>query len=295
MTASFYICDCSFLHNGSDTPEEVCHKLLQFKEMIDEARQYTDNEFYLQSSEFCQTTILSGHTIAQLLEDASNRKRLINRDCLNLFMGLFKICKKYKLNKKELLQYLELEDENYCNGILVLNPQSDLPDNHQVISTVHGWMQFRRFYLGKYPQSPEYFLMEAQKYYKQLRIHEDNKTKYLKEILQTHSQRIAAYLSVLNDHLLVDYSLFPGDFIQFMPIFSGNYDIDDASFEGTKADKFKCTFLTPEGKEINVYCEPHLKMYKDDSGNRNQHGRIYFQAPQKDDKCIYVGIICKHL
>lgn len=54
-------------------------------------------------------------------------------------------------------------------------------------------------------------------------------------------------------------------------------------------------FLLGEGKTIEVYCEPHLKMYTDDVGNKNQHGRIYFNAPQKGDKVLYVGFICRHL
>lgn len=294
MIASFYICDSSFLYNEKDTDHEVGLKILKFKEMIDEARQYSsDNKFYLNADSFLSTVILSGNfTIQELITERSMR---VNRDCSNLFFSLFKICEKNKLAKKDLLEYLELEDENTCNGILVFNLQKEFPNTHQVISTINGWMRFRRYYLGKYPCDSAYFLSEIEKYYKNIRIHSQNRDKYLREILHTHSQRIVAYLEALNDHLLVDFNDFRGDFVQFLPFFASKYGIDGASFEGTKNSKFRCDFLSQEGQRIEAYCEPHLKMYKDDFGNQNMHGRIYFQSPTIGCDVIYVGFICEHL
>lgn len=261
--------------------------------MVNRAKLYRDNEFYFNNNQFTNTVILSNKvTIADVLNTGERR---LGRDSMNLFLSLFKICKKCTLSKNELVEYLELEDETQCNGILVLNEQDDLPKSHQVISTVKGWLTFRRFYLGKYPGNATYFLEESKKYFTELRIHEHNKDKYLKEILLTHSRRIVAYLSALNDNFLLDYTSFIGDLIQFLPAFSAKYGLDDASFEGKKDSKFKCSFLLGEGKTIEVYCEPHLKMYTDDVGNKNQHGRIYFNVPRKGDEILYVGFICRHL
>lgn len=295
MIAHFYIFAHSFLYNGIDNNNEIAAKLLKFKRMIDEARQYDDNKFYIQADNFLETIILPNNiTITQLINNIPDSNKIIGRDCLNLFMTLFKYSQRYPLSKEELLEYLELEDKNTCHGILVLNLQNDLPNNHQVISTVEGWLRFRRFYLGKYPENPEHFLREANKYYKRLFIHPQNKNKFLREILITHSKQIVEYLSALNDDLIDDYKKFAGDFVQFLPIFAGNHNIDAASFEGSKDPKFKFTFNV-KNKDIEIYCEPHLKMYKDDSGNHNQHGRIYFQVPQEEDSHIYIGAICKHL
>ncbi len=293
MIAHLYICDQSFVYNGQDSDCEVERKLLEFKLMVNRAKLYRDNEFYFNNNQFSNTVILSNKvTIADVLNTGERR---LGRDSMNLFLSLFKICKKCTLSKNELVEYLELEDETQCNGILVLNEQDDLPKSHQVISTVKGWLTFRRFYLGKYPGNATYFLEESKKYFTELRIHEHNKDKYLKEILLTHSRRIVAYLSALNDNFLLDYTSFIGDLIQFLPAFSAKYGLDDASFEGKKDSKFKCSFLLGEGKTIEVYCEPHLKMYADDVGNKNQHGRIYFNVPRKGDEILYVGFICRHL
>lgn len=294
MIAYLYICDSSFLYNGEDTQLEVEKKLLLFKIMIDELRQYKDeNILYLQTENFTDTPILPNNiTIGALLY---NKNLKINRDCTNLFLSLFKLCKKHELNKKDLIENLEFENEDECNGILILNKQDDLPECHQVISTVHGWTTFRRFYLGKYPHNPEYFLSEVSKYYKKLRIHNQNKSKYLKEILSTHSQQIVKYLTALNDNLLNDYKAYKGDFVNFLPKFAGDYKIDAASFQGKKNNIFKCTFSLADKEDLIVYCEPHLKMYYDDLGNKRKIGRIYFNVPQKQDECVYIGFICEHL
>lgn len=293
MIAHLYICDQSFSYNGLDSINEVEKKLLEFKKMIDEVRQYDDNKFYLNKIQFTNTIIFSGGvTIADVL----NRKvGQMNRDCLILFLSLFKLCGKCNLSKDELIEYLDLEDTTQCNGILVLNPQKELPESHQVISTITGWLKFRRFYLGKYPVDAKYFLSESKKYFKNLCIHEQNEDRYLKEILYTHSQRIVAYLSALNDCFLVEYKKSQVDIVHFLPEFSVRHGIDETSFEGKKDGKFKCVFSQQNGTCFEAYCEPHLKMYTDNFGNRNQQGRIYFHAPQKNDIKIYVGFICEHL
>lgn len=291
MIAHLYISDQSFLYNGSDSTIEVEKKLLEFKKMVDEFSEYDDNEIYLNNEQFADTVILSGGvTIISVLT-----QRIMDRDCLILFQSLFKRCRECHLPKKDLIERLDSENETQCNGILVLNYQEDLPKNRQVISTITGWLEFRRFYLGKYPGNAEFFLSESRKYFKNLCIHEQNKDRYLKDILYTHSQRIVKYLSALNDYFLAEYKISQWDMVHFLPEFSERHGIDDASFEGKKYKKFKCTFSLQEGTCFEAYCEPHLKMYKDDVGNQNQQGRIYFHAPQKSDVKIYIGFICKHL
>lgn len=298
MIAYFYICDSSFLYNGKDTQQEVVNKLLLFKIMIEKLSLYKDeNVLYLQNENFIDTPILPNNITIGSLLNTNNNVNSFSRDYSILFLSLFRTCKKYNFSKKELIKNLELENEEKCNGILILNKQDDLPECHQVISTVDGWITFRRHYLGKYPHNPEYFLSEVKKYYKNIQIHNQNKSNYLKEILSTHSKQIIKYLAALNDNLLEDYKKFEGDFIHFLPVFAGNYGIDGASFEGKKNKKFTCSFSSADKDDLIVYCEPHLKMYNDDLGNKRKNGRIYFGPPKdkKKDKCVYIGFICKHL
>ena len=296
MIASLYISDHSFLYNGSDSNIQVEKKLLNFNRMIDYVKQFDDNHFFYNANKFLQTVILKDDiTIGDILNSTRNNQYLHN-DCKLLFFKLFKFCKKTTVEKnKDFIEYLKLESDKECNGILVLNKQEDLPCSLQIISTIEGWLDFRRFYLGKYPKDSRYFISESKKYFNHLLIHEQNSQNYLKDILDSHSNRLVHYLSALNDHFLCDFSKFNGDLIQFLPVFSSRYGIDDASFEGTKKDKFKCTFQSEDNGNIEVYCEPHLKMQKDDKGNRKQLARIYFKAPLKSDTFIYIGFICRHL
>ena len=103
---------------------------------------------------------------------------------------------------------------------------------------------------------------------------------------------IVTYLSVLNDFLIMEFKASGGrDFVSFLTKFAGDHQLEGASFEGTKLDKFN--FIFPDGTE--AYCEPHLKMFTDDSGNKNQHCRIHFKKPLENESIVYVGCICKHL
>ena len=78
-----------FLYNGHDSVCEVERKLLEFKLMVNRAKQYSDNEFYFNGNQFMNTVILSDKiTIADVL---STYIRCLGRDSMNLFLSLFKI------------------------------------------------------------------------------------------------------------------------------------------------------------------------------------------------------------
>lgn len=292
MIASLYICCKSFLHNGIDSDREVEMKLFTFGDLFDRVSKMSDNKFHLNNENFLDTVLLSDGTT--ILDIISNKRR-IQQDCLILFLKAFKNCKKNKLTFSELLEYLELEDCNNCNALVVLNHIDDIPKNKQILSKYDEWVQFRRMYLGKYPKNTEYFLSECRKYYDKLVMHEDN-IQSAKKVIETHSQSIVLYLGYLNDHLIDELKTSTYDFAGFLKYFASKYSIDKASFEGTKKSVFNFTF-NMNGTPVNAYCEPHLKIYSDDAGNKKQHCRIYFQKPDTSDAdCfIYVGYIGEHL
>lgn len=77
MIAHLYICDQSFLYNGHDSVCEVERKLLEFKLMVNRAKQYSDNEFYFNGNQFMNTVILSDKiTIADVLSSKHSIFRL---------------------------------------------------------------------------------------------------------------------------------------------------------------------------------------------------------------------------
>ncbi len=292
MIASLYIGSKTFIHNGIDTNPDVFKKLLELNGLIQKLKNTPDNIFYVNVNDLLTTRLLQdGATINDIISDS----RKINRDVSTIFLLLFEVCKPVNLNFKDLLDYLTLEDEDNCNALVVFNQIGDVPQSKQVISNIMGWLQFRRYYLGKYPKTADYFIAEAGKYFEKLIIHPDN-TRYIKEFIQSHSRKLVNSLAALNDHFINDLKRSQKAYPEFLNDFAINHGIDGASLEGKKSDKFNFVFYEGTDGEFIAYCESHLKIYKDDY-NRRMHCRIYFKKPavEKKDPLIYVGFIGKHL
>lgn len=293
MKADLYVCDDTFKYNGSDSVADVKRKLSDFLIMIDEIRKYKEeNCLYLVKENFGKTVAFGDRkTINDIISDYESSTLLYGKDVLTLFMGIFKHCKSTQVSLNDMKEYLAMEDDKNCSAILVLNPLDGYKEHIQVLSSVGGWLKSRRHFLAKYPGDEEFFLSESEKYFPDLRIHKNTKDT-LGEVLASHHEKIVTYLSVLNDFLIMEFKASGGrDFVSFLTKFAGDHQLEGASFEGTKLDKFN--FIFPDG--IEAYCEPHLKMFTDDSGNKNQHCRIHFKKPLENESIVYVGCICKHL
>ena len=290
MDADLYINECSFRYNGVDSSEMVVRKILLFGDMIDEIRQYKDNRIFCERENLCNTVIFPDNR--KVLDIIYNpfRDQVVNRDFVNVFMKIFNRCKQKGYTLAEVKELLEYESHDLISAILVLNKQDELPENKQIISTLSGWFGFRRFYLGKYPVDPTNFLAESKKYFKKLVIHPQNKDKYLREVIESHSQQICMSLGVLNDFFIEEWDEYSGDIFQFLSLFALRHHLDDASSQEGD-EKFNCIF--DEGNKRT--CKLHLKMFKNDCGATNQHARIYFAPPKDGEKCIYVGFICTHM
>lgn len=293
MIADLYICNDTFAYNGQDSVVDVCRKLADFQKMLQKVREYPEeNKLFLVKAGFGETSLFDdGKTVLQLLSDYLGTSKAYGKDVLTILQGIFKHCQAKNLSLDEMKEYLLLDDMDNCSAILVLNPLEGYENHVQVLSTVEGWLKFRRNFLAKYPGDEIFFLAESEKYFPNLVIHPQTKTK-IGEVLSSHPKQIVAYLSVLDDYFIAEFKALGGkDLNTFLPWFKGAHSLDDASFEGSKDDKFR--FIFPNG--VEAYCEPHLKMYKDDAGNDNQHCRIYFKKPSNDETVVYVGCICRHL
>lgn len=293
MIANLYLSSESFKHNGTDADNVVTEKLVDFHDLVDTLLNYRDdNKLYVFKDGFLNSPLFQdGTTVQDIFEDPSNSLTKYGKDAVTLFFSIFKHFHDEQSTIDDIKEYLEWEDENNCHGVLVFNSTSSLPRNHQVISNVAGWLSFRRHYLAKYPKSPEFFAKELCKYFPRIIFH-SSLSQQISDVYTTHSFSIISCLSVLENNLVSDYANYGKDFIGFLNWFAGKYHLDGASFEGTKDKKFEFDFTD----QTVVYCEPHLKMYRDDSGNTNQHCRIYFGKPKTShDEHIYVGCICKHL
>lgn len=292
MRADLYIYHDTFSYNGNDSSEEIKQKLLEFKELIEKIRDYKEDNVLHAVKEKLFNTIIDqeGITIKDFFENQTLIKSKYGLDILKIVLTVFKYCHNCIATLSDLEEYLELESESECNALLVLNKIPNIENGIQVIANVKGWLNFRRHFLIKYPKEKEYFISELTKYFPGLIIN-PNIGSVIDDVWHTHTRQIVIYLSILEENLFPDLKKFKGDFIQFLDWFARNYHFDGASFEGKKDKKFLCTFNNGN----SFYCEPHLKMFKDDNGNKGQHCRIYFKAPDNGESSIYIGYICSHL
>lgn len=293
MKADLYICSETFSHNGIDSIIDVTRKLSSFQMMLEKiAEHQDDNTLYVDQKDFVSIAIFNdGKSINDILSEYQTSIAVYGKDVLTLLFSIFKRCNNASVCLDDMKAYLDIEDESNCNAIIVLNPLKGYEEHVQVLSNIGSWFIFRREYLAKYPVDQHFFLTETKKYFPNLCIHEKTKTT-LKDVLYSHPRRIVTYLSILNDFLIPEFTSNVGlDFVAFLSWFASKHNLDGASFEGKKDDKFIFTF--PDGTK--AYCEPHLKMHKDDAGNQNQHCRIYFKSPKNSDKMVYIGCICQHL
>lgn len=294
MTAHLYICNSTFKWNGSDGLDEFKAKMFDFQYMLEKIGEYKEeNLFYLFKEGFMSTVILPEVTFEKLLFDYDYAIKTIGKDCLKILMGILNRCYPTTASLQDIKEYLSDDDKDNCHGLIVFPKTKKRKSYIQVMSNVKGWFNFRRYYLGKYPKDVHFFLGEINKFFPALRVHPNN-VKTLKEILDSHSHRIVDCLAALNDHFIKEFRDSEMDIISFLPHFAGTHSLDCASMEGKKNKKFKFTF-DENGTATTVYCEPHLKMYRDNSNNENQHCRIYFHKPEPGDEIIYVGYIGKHL
>lgn len=292
MEADLYINHHSLKYNGKDDLKTVFKKLTQFCELRSILREFpNDNVVFLDPTNLLKTEIFPGMTIENVLY---NQGTNIPKDIWRVVMSLFsKDIKKTDADEKDILEYLELEEENLCHGILVMNLQPDYKDNWQVISTVDGWRKFRRHYLKKYPQDVEHILHESKQCFPVIKYSTEIR-KGFDEVYPSHSDAIIIGLIALNDDMIKEWSKTSSGFWQFLDDFAKGHGIKEASRQGKAINR---TFIIEEKerKEIVRDCQAHLKIYKDKFGNEDQHCRIYFAIPEKDGSYIFVGNICTHL
>lgn len=293
MIAHLYICNRSFRWNGTDQLTDFQRKMVEFQRMMECVCQYADdNKLYIFADSFLKTEVLKNVTMSDLF-DYEKAVKLVGREAYVILMGIMKHYNSTKATIWNLKEYLSLEDENNCHAVIAFTPLKGLAQHQQVITTEQGWYNFRRYYLGKYPQTPSYFLSESEKYFKTLKIHPDNKVN-LRDVIHSHPLSIVHCLSVLNDNFSDDFLNSGKDMKEYLPQFAMVHKIDGASLEGNKDKKFYFLFHEEDG-DMTAYCEAHLKMYHDDNGNDNKHCRIYFKKPILGEKYIYVGYIGEHL
>lgn len=292
MIADLYISHSTFEYNGLDDKTKIFEKFENFRELIDVIRKNSSDNILHAVKDDLQKTVIDkdGTSILDFLTSYEKVANKYSRDLITIFHAIFKTCVDCNINESDMKEYLCLEDQAHCNGIIVLNKLKDFHETAQVMANVSGWLKFRRYFLGKYPVSEDDFIKECKKYYPTISFG-ITVNKEIGDVLFSHSNQIINCLTILEDNLLSDYSNHVGDNISFINTFGKSYGLDGSSYQGDKDSKFDFEF--EDG--MFFYCESHLKMNEDDSGNKKQYCRIYFKPPCKEDTKVYVGYICRHL
>lgn len=143
MNSNLYICSKSIAHNGTDTYQEVERKIFLFGEFVSKLRDSKDNLFYVNPNDLLSTTIFPDKkTVGDLL----NGEIIINSDIYKLFLLIFGICKKIQCSLSDMVEYLELEDEDNCHALVVINLIDEVEKNKQILSNFEDYIVFRRVF-----------------------------------------------------------------------------------------------------------------------------------------------------
>ncbi len=291
MIANLFVDRHSFECGETDVLK-VKQMLKDFCDMVlfaSKSNEESENNFYLNKSNFLNTVIFQDVTVGDLLYLSSDKvKRLIGFDVSALFTSAFKTFKRLKCDKPITRLPLPTKEKSYA--ICVMQKTQDFPSACQVIASIRDLGKFRCRHFIKYSDSDGYF-DEADRYMRGLKLHPDIKNHY-KKVFCTHKNKIDHCLWTMDEHYLSFQREYIGNRIRCVSDFAVHHNLyDGGSYEGSK--KLKSKKLKFEDRTDEVYCEPHLKMNTDDAG-RKGYCRIYFEEPGEDFKHVYVGYICEH-
>lgn len=296
MKANLYISDETFLYNGKDSDEDVIRKLNDFAVLFNHIILKNKGDVVLlRNNEFYSVPVFfDKRTMSDVLFSGADEFR----DLSNLMLQYLTYFKNENLTQVELLE--RLKNKNELNAIIVLNLPEVIDEQHNdyVIFNITDWFSFHRKQLYVRPHKEiQFFMDDVLLYFEKIIVHNDN-VRLMKSVYKTHLKQIVTYLGYLNDYLFQDYKEYmeskQGDFVSFLNFFATKHSIDGASLEGNKKNEFYKEFMF-QGRKENRYCEPHLKIYKNDKQEKNNHCRIYFSKIKDSDEYVFVGIIKEHV
>ncbi len=291
MIANLFIDKHSF-ECSEDDILRVKHMLVSFCDMVlfaSDPDQVGSNDFYINKNYFLNTVIFEDITVADLLYCSSEKVRtLIGNDVSLQFMSIFKRLKKLECENPIVRLPWATKERSYA--VCVMKHRSDLPVGCQIVGSIRDLGKFRCRHHINFPDSDGYF-DEADRYMMGLRLHPNIRHEY-KKVFDTHKEKIDKCLWTIDESYIEYQKNFKGSRVNCVSSFARDFGLyEGGSYEGSK--KLKKGKLRFEGRDEGVYCEPHLKMNTDDSGNKG-YCRIYFEEPGSEHTRVYIGYICKH-
>jgi len=303
MIAELFIVPESFVNNNAFTVEEIEDKVKSLSNDFIEIRKFKSTNHIFVHSDIYNVDFLNGLTIGDLLYNPEVAKANIDRDVYNALKTIILESANAEYTTEEIIQVILPEhNEEICYGLIAFDEVQGVDPALQIIYSLQGWYGFRRYFLGLYPKSPTFFIDECKNYFPEVFFHERNKDT-VGAILHNCSKTIIFHLSALNDNFRAN-QLTHLNRTEVLLQFSINNNLPEhASLEGNAAHKpnFTFAFVDITGRNIEVCCEPHMKLcfndnYPGDNSYSNDR-RIYFHEglPKVQGNKILVGHIGTHL
>jgi len=301
LIAEFYIIPESFSENPKTTVPQIEAKIQNFtQDFIHIGKHSAENKIFVNENIY-NVIFVSKKSISDLLNDPTAYKGIIDRDTQVALRTIFEKSKTTKITIKEVKKDLiPKHNRDFCYGLIGFNKVEGIADENQIIYNINGWYDFRRYYLSVYPKNSEYFIDECNKYFPNLLLHKRNKST-VGSILGDCPKKIILHLSKLNDNFIRFRDDSTLNRTEKLKQFSIDSTLDEiATLEGNPARKsdFTFDFKDDNGNDIEVCCEPHIKLcYNDMDKSYSNNRRIYFHEGLDSikKKKILIGHIGKHL
>jgi len=300
MIAELYIVAESFENNQCFSVVEIEKKIKSLANDFIYIRKYKSTNKIFIHPDIYNVVFIKDIVLSDLLYNPQIAKENIDRDAYNALQKVIIESKTTDISSKEVIEVLLSEhNENLCHGLIGFSTIPNVKEEYQIIYNLQGWFNYRRYFLGIYPQNESFFIDECKKYFPNLFFHERNKTS-ITAIFDDCPKKIIYHLSALNDKF---YSFDQSNMnrTEVLVKFSQISNLDShASLEGNadRKNDFTFDFNNCDNCIEMVCCEPHLKLcYSDCSDAFSNERRIYFHEGKQHihEGKILIGHIGKHL
>lgn len=300
MIAEFYIVAESFANNTSFTTPEIENKVISLAADYIYIRRYRKTNKIFVHPDIYKVNFLTNLSLSDLLFNPQVAKIHLDRDVFNSLQKIVTETLSTPHTSQEVIEVLlPKHNEEQCHGLIAFNQLDGVALEFQIVYHLHGWLNFRRYYLGLYPKNENFYIDECIKYFPQLYFHERNRTS-IRTIFKDCPKKIIYHLAALNDKFRESQQAGLNR-TQVLVHFSVNNHLDEtASLEGDAGRKKAFTFLfrNLESEMEEVCCESHLKLcFSDNSNAYSNERRIYFHEGKYniEEGKVLVGHIGRHL
>ncbi|MCD4845904.1 MAG: hypothetical protein K8R25_15595 [Methanosarcinales archaeon] len=305
MKADLYLFNSSFIDKDEISPDIFCDNLRELQKTILHINKI-NNQFpsekdqVFRNNDIFYIKIFENVTIHDILF-VKNEYFSKYRDEISILRKiLINHAKQSDLTEEEIV-FLLMNNSDALTGLLCFHSiDVDEIDDKLIIQTKEHWDNFHRYFLSKNPVDESNFYYESQKYFTNINFHPnvEPSLRGLEGGLKKFAKGIVYNLTQLNDNFSKYNN--PSDRIRTLRKFSSICKVD-ASAEGDTRRRSSLTFdfIDENSNPISIYCEPHLKLGKNDlPGDTHFYfNRIYFHEgkPDVEGGRILVAHIGKHL